>query len=297
MRSPWIPLLLVVLLAAASAIYALGVLQPRLRELERRDRELDAALEELGSRAEDLTLTLEESTASAATLQELLGQHDDALEDQEVVLDRLGATVAELRGRLEALESGDDEPEVVPDAASLGALSSRVQLIDEELADHQLRVAEEAAERERRLDELAASLDPLLARSEDLPDGTILPWLSTEAGATPPEPWLVCDGRAGTPDLRGLFLRGASPGQDGLYGDPSVMAPAGHHTHSTENVRNVDGLPIAPPREAGDRRLLFDTDSNATGDAARASHGEHLHADENVPAHFTVVFVIKSSGG
>lgn len=45
--------------------------------------------------------------------------------------------------------------------------------------------------------------------AEDLPEGTIIAW--HQGNESIPQGWVLCDGKNGTPDLRGKFLRGEHP--------------------------------------------------------------------------------------
>lgn len=53
-------------------------------------------------------------------------------------------------------------------------------------------------------------IDGLFADFNSVPSGTIALWNST--GGTVPDGWLACNGDNGTPDLRGVFVRGAGAG-------------------------------------------------------------------------------------
>lgn len=152
--------------------------------------------------------------------------------------------------------------------------------------------AQKSADLERLVTGLSEKVDATTVQLAGLPFGSIVPWLP---GSEPlPQGWAICDGRSGTPDLRDTFLRGASKsGNAGAYVDASEMEPAGFHTHATKSDRNMYNLARATPRNAGDWLMLFDAGSNVPAAGARANHGEHTHLDENIPAHFTVVFIVK----
>ena len=60
--------------------------------------------------------------------------------------------------------------------------------------------------------------------------GVIVPWWGN--GEPEPEGWTVCDGRDGTPDLRGRFIRGTDR-------EPGPVEP-GRHAHSLP-ARTVEG--------------------------------------------------------
>lgn len=68
-----------------------------------------------------------------------------------------------------------------------------------------------------------------------LPKGIILPWASKEK---PPQGWALCDGKNGTPNLEGIFLRGTTnPNEVGNTGG----AESSSHEHRVVKVGPHDG--------------------------------------------------------
>ena len=61
----------------------------------------------------------------------------------------------------------------------------------------------------------------------NLPVGTIIAWENSSI----PAGWAICDGSAGTPDLRDKFVRGAA--EDG---DVRTTGGAATHTHTNSNT-------------------------------------------------------------
>ncbi len=180
-------------------------------------------------------------------------------------------------------------------------LADRVDLLEEQLAEA-VRVLENADDQnvylvqsyQEQLDELQRAIDWMDSAWESLPLGAILPWLP-ESGAEIPPGWAICNGYNGTPDLRGLFLRGVGDGaQAGLYYAASTMGPAGLHAHDNSSPNHSRfGMNWGATAEIGDARAVFDTDILAEDEEIRASHGEHVHFDENLPQHATVLYIIK----
>jgi hypothetical protein len=63
--------------------------------------------------------------------------------------------------------------------------------------------------------------------------GIIVPWWGEEGAV--PSGWIICDGREGTPDLSGRFIRGAGATGAGSRGE------GGRHAH-TVAARSLDGV-------------------------------------------------------
>lgn len=168
-------------------------------------------------------------------------------------------------------------------------LEARVEALDAELRE----AWEEVSAREELLNGLEASVTDLLTRDE-LPIGTVLAWVPAVGESQPPPGWEVCDGRQGTPDLRGLFLRGVGSADEVAHYVPaSQMAPAGLHAHVTEVHRSIDSTLMGNPREPGDGLVLFDDGIRGQDADVLADHGEHVHWDDNVPEHYTVLYIMK----
>lgn len=74
-----------------------------------------------------------------------------------------------------------------------------------------------------------------------LPSGIIVDWSGTAENV--PSGWFLCDGQNGTPDLRGLFIRGASEvitahstGGSSTSNTAGTIQEAGEHSHEGEIV-------------------------------------------------------------
>lgn len=84
------------------------------------------------------------------------------------------------------------------------------------------------------------------------PVGTIIPW--SGAIADIPPGWFLCDGTAGTPDLRDRFIVGA-----GATYAPDDSGGASPHDHTLTTIGHTHGIPagtdLAPP---GSRRAITD---------------------------------------
>ena len=73
------------------------------------------------------------------------------------------------------------------------------------------------------------------------------------------------------------------------------MRPAGVHTHAIDVGRSVLSLSHTIPMSPGEGLLLFDTGSGESDPRPLATHGAHVHEDEHVPSHLTVVFIMKET--
>ena len=166
--------------------------------------------------------------------------------------------------------------------------------------DH-LEVALDKSERvqgtaQQHLEELRSGLASLAVQLHQLPAGVIIPWMPGHDSL--PSGWLVCDGSQGTPDLRERFLRGVvRPADAGIHVESARMSPAGFHMHATSPDWNRYGLARSTPRQPGDWRVQFDAGGDVSDPDAQTQHGLHTHDDEQVPAHFTVLFIMKADEG
>lgn len=268
MSSTWIVTGVVAVAAVAAGAVGWSAMEARIAELEGRLGALD-----------------ETAAARAGVVRERLAAADGALSDGA---DRDRA----LSQRLTDVEAGSER---FDDAQQrTGALEDR--LLD---AVRALQRADDdnvqlVRTYEQRLEKLERSVGALYDAWEELPLGTVLAWLPA-AGEPLPEGWAVCDGSNGTPDLRGLFLRGvATAGEAGRYFPASRMTAAGLHAHDDGSANhNRHGANWGSSRDVGDARMLFDTDVLSPDPQKRAQHGEHVHEDPNVPEHATVVYILR----
>lgn len=271
----------IVLLAALILLGWTGrVAVRRLDALESAVAGLRAGIEPVHSRCEALEVALSITNEGLALAERRMDSLLESATERFSQVEEHAAALADSHSRMGKLES---------DLVGLEDGMGRRELsIQGDLDVAQVRLNKQ----EQKTTALWKEIDRLGATFDPLPVGTILPWLPTEDGL--PEGWAVCDGTYGTPDLRGLFLRGASfPAEAGRYGQGAAMLPAGRHSHATEEYRTLHSIVRSVPRPAGDWRVLFDTGAADGEPQSLAIHGEHVHEDDHVPAHMQVVFIVK----
>ncbi len=225
------------------------------------------------------------SVENASTLSTRLSGADEAIASGELRDEGISLRVARVE---------DDAGRVADAAGRSGALET--QLIEavrilQQADDQNVQLIQSYGQ---ALEALERNVEWLSGAWEELPLGTVLAWMPP-AGEELPPGWAVCDGTRGTPDLRGLFLRGAgSYGEVGQYVAASTMTASGLHAHDDSSANHTRfGLDWSPSRVLGDARVLFDTDILSDDPETRASHGEHVHVDPNVPEHATVFYIVK----
>ena len=248
--------------------------------------------------------------------------------------EREAARAAELAGAAEAASRAAlaAQPEVGAAASAASERSTLAQqdaglaLVQAQSAGAVADAAAEAAEEARRLSASAAesaggaaerSSQALVASSEasrlaeralalSVPLGTIVAWDPFERDERGnalgeralPAGWALCDGRAGTPNLAHRFLMGVGvPSRAGTYGEASRMGEAGQHGHASDPMVNSfqwfkKGLQNAR-KNPGEGLMLLDRGFGSDP----AAHGAHVHAGDNVPAHYTVVYIVKVALG
>ena len=269
------------LLAAFAAIlWSRSSLQRRIGEFETRLTTLTGEVEPIRERHGALEERCQGLELRADADSRLVADLDRAAADLRGDIASHDGLLAENAGRIREVRESL--------SLSLDEESQRASETRALLEDHLLG----AVDPDATVTELGLRLARLEERLEVVPAGAILPWLPDEWGVPPG--WLRCDGSAGTPDLRGLFLRGAgSTAEAGLFHEAAQMQPAGAHSHGTREGWNIDGVLQGQPRSAGDWRVLFDAKSGDSDPVALASHGSHTHEDEHVPTHYTVAFIMK----
>lgn len=109
-----------------------------------------------------------------------------------------------------------------------------------------------------------------------IPAGVIVMWSGTIANI--PAGWKLCDGTAGTPDLRDRFVRGAPAATD-----PGLFAGADTHAH-------VMG-PMTGPSTVVTVDVTVPTVNVAT---AGHNHQDFSDSQPNIPAYFAIAFIMKA---
>jgi len=274
MRNVVIGVVALLTVGLASIMWSRSSLLSAVGRLEARLTEVDSGFEPVHERCELFAGQLAES---AEALDALRIRSDDLADESDVLAGKLAAERVRIAGMSAQIDDVHDE---------IPKLNAVLQAqIEQESA--KLAAIEEA---HRELVDAVTGLERL---EQPLPAGTILPWMP--GGRSIPPGWLLCDGSAGTPDLRGRFLRGAGSTFDaGNYRDSGAMAASGVHSHATDENRSIYFLSRSTPKSPGDWLLLFDFGINSQSPAELAKHGSHVHEDEHVPDHFTVMFIMKA---
>lgn len=117
------------------------------------------------------------------------------------------------------------------------------------------------------------------------PAGIIVMWSGREDEV--PDGWVLCDGRDGTPDLRGRFVVGAEPGNPaGRSGEPDshaheladdqfglVGSEAGRHDHQTATRYWYTNRTYG----AGTGRTVVDARGTSVDQERTSADGVHVH--------------------
>lgn len=250
-----------------------GRLALQTESIESRMQEFATGLLPIHTRCKELATVMEGTKLDVATV--------------ESKLQSLGGEVEGLRSHSRA---GSAALETLKRDATLSARQAQGAL--SQIRDELNESAEEKRTETAALERIGARIAQLEALRDSVPTGTILPWIPR--GGTLPAQWSICDGSNGTPDLRGLFLRGVgSAGEAAYYGEAERMQPAGLHAHATQPRFNISNQVQAVPKNPGEWLVLYDTGIASDREQDLAAHGSHVHEDSNVPAHFTVVYIIK----
>ncbi|CAF3352610.1 unnamed protein product [Rotaria socialis] len=117
--------------------------------------------------------------------------------------------------------------------------------------------------------------------------------------------WYICDGRNGTPDLRGRFLVGRDALNSGSsYSQIAQTSAAGAHAHYYHDITYADGCDIVVPTYRG---IRSGTPNNKACQIGRttAAAGQHDHSisvstsrvgssapQENRPPYYVVAYII-----
>jgi hypothetical protein len=262
--------------AFAAVFWSRSSLQERIREVDRHLAAVTDGFEPVHLRCEVLEGMLVEADGELAEVRREAADLSGTVASQ-------AEFIAEGRQRLKLAEQRLTQALDDADRRSFEILAT---------LDNQ---AQETGSVGKRIAELGLELQRVEQDVASLPAGAILPWLPDQGGL--PQGWLICDGTRGTPDLRGLFLRGVGRlDEAGRYFESAKMGPAGLHSHATELSRNVYSLVRSRPKTVGDWLMLFDAGIGDNDPGVMASHGQHVHEDEHVPAHYTVVFIMKELG-
>ncbi len=275
MKAGTVALTAAIVAAFATVVWSRFSLQKRIRAVDSRMAAVTAEMEPIHSRCEVLEGLL-------AAVKEDLASVRDASTALSGTVASQAALISEGRGRVQQIDE-----RLVEAREDANRRSSEIRaMLDEQVG--------ETGAAGKRAAELAMQIERLEEQLEPLPAGTVLPWLPDQEGIPPG--WLLCDGTRRTPDLRGLFLRGVGRFDEaGLYYEGAKMRSAGVHTHATDLNMSIYNLSRAIPSSPGDWLLLFDAGMGGSDPETLATHGSHVHQDEHVPLHFTVVFIMKES--
>lgn len=166
---------------------------------------------------------------------------------------------------------------------------------------------------------VAATDTITIAGSTSIPAGVICMWHGLIANI--PAGWTLCDGTAGTPDLRGKFVKGAAAATEaGATGGALTHAHDNHsaavfqhtvtqaaaHTisaHAGATVANQSGAQVA----SGTGTVALTQAAHTVGQAsahtisahsgcAVAGHGAQGHSDANhEPPYYVILFIMKTA--
>ena len=141
--------------------------------------------------------------------------------------------------------------------------------------------------------------------------GMIMLWVG--AASSIPSGWRLCDGGAGTPDLRNKFVVGAGNtyGVGSTGGSPHAVAVHHNHTGRTNSAGahshalKLSGLKAAEPRRAAKITAGNDGFQSAGADGAYIStEGAHSHSisidasgvsgnNKNLPPYYALAYIMK----
>lgn len=111
-----------------------------------------------------------------------------------------------------------------------------------------------------------------------LPTGIICLWYGSLG--TVPADWIVCDSNGGSPDLRGLFIRGATAGIP-----PGSTGGSGTHTHDFTGDGHTHSLPGGVIIATGTDVADVTNSSPATGTTDTGS---------SIPPHHRLYWIMKT---
>jgi len=128
---------------------------------------------------------------------------------------------------------------------------------------------------------------PSVPGAASIPAGLIVMWSGLLVNI--PSGWALCDGTAGTPDLRDRFVRGAAAGADpGATGGAATHTHAGHSNHAvTQPANHVVTQPANHSDHSTAGAHTHDVHTTAvkttgldtvlTGPVTHSSDGGHAH--------------------
>ena len=100
---------------------------------------------------------------------------------------------------------------------------------------------------------------------------------SSEVKISPPSGWAICDGTLGTPDLRGLFIRGATE-----WTPTVTMGGAESHAHGGRTQENDN-----PRQHHGG--------AGVKGPHAHSPHAHGINLERHLPPYAELVYIMKLS--
>jgi len=167
---------------------------------------------------------------------------------------------------------------------------------------------------------VAATDTITIAGSTSIPAGVICMWHGLIANI--PAGWTLCDGTAGTPDLRGKFVKGAADGiEAGATGGTlvhthnthvgaslthSVTQPGAHtltHNHDGLAIANHNQVSVAVGPGTVAAAIAHTISSHETAHAisahsgcAVAQHSNQTHDDQNhEPPYYVILYIMKTA--
>lgn len=152
---------------------------------------------------------------------------------------------------------------------------------------------ESLAQAVARLDGECKQLRTDIARSKDpFPLGAILAWVPTPATSPVPADWALCNGEAGTPDLRNKFLMGTGDSASvRSTGGRADIPNDGSHDHGAHTGLANSATNLSPNDRSYIAHSGSPVDFNIT--CSISGDGIHNHDGENRPPFVAVMYIMK----